>query len=212
MKHLFIFVFCFLFLIWLSFTNTLLISHRWVFSLAYPTLMYPEKISFEQSQKASNIVRLVHSAEQFSYLSVEENRHMNDVQLLFQTTSHLWVLILVGLLCFYFLLTHFFVNVSSQMILKLLMNTTVLFIGFIGVSTLFFWNSSFILFHRLLFDPGTWSFPTDSTLIQLFPETFWQHMFTVLLIMPVIEVLTLKQCAKYLRRTHNFSSNGTIPQ
>jgi integral membrane protein (TIGR01906 family) len=31
----------------------------------------------------------------------------------------------------------------------------------------------FTAFHGVFFDPGTWTFPADSLLIQLFPEPFW---------------------------------------
>jgi integral membrane protein (TIGR01906 family) len=31
----------------------------------------------------------------------------------------------------------------------------------------------FMVFHALFFAPGTWTFPYDSLLIQLFPEPFW---------------------------------------
>jgi integral membrane protein (TIGR01906 family) len=52
--------------------------------------------------------------------------------------------------------------------------------GSVGVATLaagafavLAWDSAFTLFHELLFPPGTWSFPLDSTLIQLYPPPFW---------------------------------------
>jgi len=35
------------------------------------------------------------------------------------------------------------------------------------------WSTAFTLFHQVFFPPGTWSFPPDSTLIQLYPPEFW---------------------------------------
>jgi uncharacterized membrane protein len=35
------------------------------------------------------------------------------------------------------------------------------------------WPILFVGFHEVLFEPGTWQFPSDSSLIRLFPERFW---------------------------------------
>lgn len=32
----------------------------------------------------------------------------------------------------------------------------------------------FLLFHEVIFPKGNWAFPVQSTLIQIFPETFWK--------------------------------------
>jgi integral membrane protein (TIGR01906 family) len=42
-----------------------------------------------------------------------------------------------------------------------------------GVFAVVAWDSAFTLFHELLFPPGTWSFPPDSTMILLYPPDFW---------------------------------------
>jgi len=43
----------------------------------------------------------------------------------------------------------------------------------IGAFAILAWDSAFTLFHELFFPPGTWTFPADSTLIQLYPPQFW---------------------------------------
>jgi integral membrane protein (TIGR01906 family) len=43
----------------------------------------------------------------------------------------------------------------------------------IGLFAVVAWDSAFTLFHELLFPPGTWSFPPDSTMILLYPPAFW---------------------------------------
>lgn len=53
------------------------------------------------------------------------------------------------------------------------------------------WNIAFTLFHEVLFPPGTWQFPIDSTLIQLYPEQFWSTgalLFFILFILCVITI------------------------
>lgn len=42
-----------------------------------------------------------------------------------------------------------------------------------------FWDSAFVLFHRVFFTGDTWLFPYSDTLIRLFPVTFWQDIFGV---------------------------------
>ncbi len=43
----------------------------------------------------------------------------------------------------------------------------------IGIFAIVAWDAAFTLFHELLFPPGTWSFPPDSTMIRLYPPGFW---------------------------------------
>jgi integral membrane protein (TIGR01906 family) len=43
----------------------------------------------------------------------------------------------------------------------------------IGLLAIFAWDTVFTLFHELLFPPGTWAFPPDSTMILLYPPEFW---------------------------------------
>jgi integral membrane protein (TIGR01906 family) len=43
----------------------------------------------------------------------------------------------------------------------------------IGLFAVLAWDTAFTLFHELLFPPGTWSFPSDSTMILLYPPDFW---------------------------------------
>lgn len=43
----------------------------------------------------------------------------------------------------------------------------------IALFILLLWDTFFVLFHELLFPPGTWSFSYSDSLIRLFPEMFW---------------------------------------
>lgn len=53
--------------------------------------------------------------------------------------------------------------------------TLALLVG-VGGLMLTQWNVFFTGFHKLLFPPGTWTFPTSDTLIRLFPERFWMDV------------------------------------
>jgi integral membrane protein (TIGR01906 family) len=45
-----------------------------------------------------------------------------------------------------------------------------------GLAAVFDFSSFFAGFHALFFAPGTWTFPSDSLLIRMFPEPFWIAM------------------------------------
>ncbi|MDO9557692.1 MAG: DUF1461 domain-containing protein [Coriobacteriia bacterium] len=46
-------------------------------------------------------------------------------------------------------------------------------IGMLLLTGLFDFDSLFVAFHGLFFQPGTWTFPADSLLILVFPTDFW---------------------------------------
>lgn len=50
-----------------------------------------------------------------------------------------------------------------------------LFLGF-GLWAAFGFDSLFAALHSLFFAEGTWTFPSDSLLIQMYPEGFWMGM------------------------------------
>lgn len=62
-----------------------------------------------------------------------------------------------------------------------------------------FFDQAFTVFHGLLFEPGTWQFPAESHLIQLFPERFWYDTALVACALLVAEALGLAWLARRLR-------------
>lgn len=50
---------------------------------------------------------------------------------------------------------------------------TVLFIGAIGLFSLFAFDAFFVTFHRIFFEGDTWLFNLSDSLIQFYPEVFW---------------------------------------
>lgn len=58
------------------------------------------------------------------------------------------------------------------------------------------WNALFTTFHELLFSAGTWQFPADSRLIQLFPDWFWQSAAAVLALLLLAEGFVLSRVAR----------------
>mgnify|MGYP001083681504 CR=1 FL=1 len=54
-------------------------------------------------------------------------------------------------------------------------------------------------FHGLFFEPGTWQFPTDALLIQLFPEAFWAVSAAVWAGLALAGAALLGVCARLAR-------------
>ena len=47
------------------------------------------------------------------------------------------------------------------------------FVLLAAAAAVFDFSAFFTAFHGLFFEAGTWTFPYDSLLIRLFPESFW---------------------------------------
>jgi integral membrane protein (TIGR01906 family) len=60
-----------------------------------------------------------------------------------------------------------------------------------GLAGLADFESLFVRFHGVLFEPGTWMFPPDSMLIRLFPERFWVYSGVAWAIVSAVGALLL---------------------
>ena len=56
----------------------------------------------------------------------------------------------------------------------------------LGISAAFAFTMAFEFFHRLFFADGTWTFPSNSLLIQTFPEPFWMYISAMWMALVVI--------------------------
>ena len=69
----------------------------------------------------------------------------------------------------------------------------------------------FTAFHGLFFESGTWTFPADSLLIQLFPEPFWMTAGASWAALVLIGALLLWLAALWLERTSLEPPSPTAP-
>jgi len=103
---------------------------------------------------------------------------MVDVQRLVQQALAVWggalVLLLLGFAYLLWKDTPSFARTLSES-----GRFTFLFLLFVLGAVLIFWDSAFVLFHRVFFTGDTWLFPYSDTLIRLFPVNFWQDIFGV---------------------------------
>lgn len=158
----------------------------WFVRLEYSRPDFPPAFTFSPEARfhfATESIRYIRgdtSLQQFRDLGVYNEReisHMVDVQrvtvaaLAVQILSGLTLLVaLVYLLWRPFSRTWAYAGLVSGAIL------TVVLLGLIGVFSVTAFDTFFVLFHRIFFTGDTWLFlPTDS-LIQFYPEMFWQDI------------------------------------
>lgn len=107
-----------------------------------------------------------------------ELTHMADVKKVIKNMNSF---LLINIILSTLLLLHTSTKLNNKEFKKFLSKylKTGGIITLIIISTLFIltlnFDFTFNLFHSLLFQPGTWIFPENSILIQLFPLTFFQQ-------------------------------------
>lgn len=122
-------------------------------------------------------------ASLINILTPNEASHIYDVHTLFITQ------ILCSLVALPILIS--IIKKNSLTILRSTAKTSIIILFIFTLPILLLFNTSFIYFHHLLFPQGNWSFPPDSTLIQLYPESFWYYSALALFILTILELLFL---------------------
>jgi integral membrane protein (TIGR01906 family) len=64
---------------------------------------------------------------------------------------------------------------------------TAMLVVLVGAGIAVAWPLFFVGFHELFFQPGTWSFASDSGLIKLYPEQFWFDVSVALAAVTALE-------------------------
>jgi len=113
------------------------------------------------SAHASVIGFLLGFTNELFGVSNNELQHMTDVRFLFFLSSLIFMVNLV----FWLLLRRERLNAYPLWY-------TIFPAILVGIALIFF-NTSFILFHKLLFTNTFWIFPPESWIIQLYPESFF---------------------------------------
>ena len=168
---------------------------------------FPEDIfGFNKEQRigfASENVRYLRDNLQISTLEEQNNQgqplyntrelnHMEDVQNVYQFFWKAWIAISV-LISLIFILTLArrgnWRAFSSA--IKLGGFGTAGLIAIVEILAFVGWDTWFLIFHKLLFANGTWTFSYSDTLIRLFPQKFWMDaVFTITGLSLIIGLLT----------------------
>lgn len=166
-----------------------------VISLQYRFLPLPNESYSTKTQKASTVLVIAqaltpqHSDTQAFYslpLSVPEYQHLFTVSQLLFRHQILCVIISIVTICF-FCSTPYVVITRTD--LTRFFTSILVIVSTCLALALLWWETFFIQFHTILFPDGNWSFPDTSTLIQLFPDRFWQIMVVEVFVCSVITLL-----------------------
>lgn len=103
--------------------------------------------------------------------TTDEASHLVDVQKVMVFTNYVFysLLLLLSLTLNYYRKDKAFL----QKVLRYAGIYTVAFIFILLISSFFFFNTIFTIFHQVFFPQGNWIFPADSLLIQTFPLDFF---------------------------------------
>ena len=124
--------------------------------------------------------------------NLRELSHMEDVQDVYQFFWNVWktislIMVLVAILS----LTWRGNWQAFASALKIGGFGTAIFIAIIGILAFIGWDTWFLIFHKLFFTDGTWTFNFSDTLIRLFPQKFWvDAVFTVSGLSLILGLLT----------------------
>lgn len=162
----------------------------------YNKVGFPEDIfGFNKEQRigfASENVRYLRDNLPISMLEEQNNQgkplynirelnHMEDVQNVYQFFWKAWIAIsvLIGLIYILTLARRGNWRAFSSAI-KLGGFSTAGLIAIVGILAFVGWDTWFLIFHKLFFANGTWTFSYSDTLIRLFPQKFWMDaVFTI---------------------------------
>ncbi|MCF7834867.1 DUF1461 domain-containing protein [Candidatus Gracilibacteria bacterium] len=136
-----------------------------------------------------------------------EASHLRDVQKIF---SIIYYILRISILVFVLNVSFLIYSKKSNQILKLLFIGSIITLSFILVlifTTALNFRLSFNIFHEIFFPQGNRSFPIDSNLIKLFPESFFilisQKIFYTISIISLIIIIFYLIKKKTSREVNN---------
>lgn len=159
-------------------TPIILLWHQAAVMLIYTTASLP-------SQNLNQAVLVINHSSQLGF-TLNEINHLQDVGRLIQFSRVVFTLSLLFLIYLYYF--HHHRHTLSQLLKQIKSASIISFWGSILIIIVFslFWEFAFVSFHQLFFPQGNWAFPADSLLITLFPEIFWQMVFTAYALLVIL--------------------------
>lgn len=127
--------------------------------------------------------------------------HMIDVkEAADQLRNIFWVLLVLEIITLgFFFSQHELRPLAADLLRRGGWATIIALVGigaFIGLA----WQYFFVLFHELLFPPGTWTFLYTDSLIRLFPEQFWFDVGILIVGATLLEGVVLVIIGRLLKR------------
>ncbi len=141
-----------------------------------------------------------------------ELKHMQDVQAVFQVGVLAWNIGLVVALAAALVLGR---TEPGRRALAAAFKAggliTTGLVGAIGLLAVVAWQLWFVAFHRIFFQPGTWTFQYTDTLIRLFPERFWFDAAVTVAVGSVTAGLLVSAVGWRLLRPRQAAAQALLP-
>lgn len=175
----------------LAFVTTILI-------FSYRTTLF----FFPLTESQENTIHFLQGKEELRvYYTPGEISHLEDVA---QAMNWLQIMFYVGVILSLAILIYHLQE--KEKLIEFLFWGGITVISVIVILTIVIgadFNAAFIIFHKLFFPQGNWTFPVDSTLVKVFPETFFIHfsrfMFLPAAMTSLVSIL-LSTLFKYYRK------------
>ena len=117
--------------------------------------------------------------------NIYEKRHLLDVKRVLDSTYKLWLVLLsLSIISLVLFRKKYKIFLKQVAIFGLALSILLI------VSSINF-MSSFQFFHGLFFNAKTWIFPSNSTLIELFPLIYFQQFFFIVLVGSMVLFISL---------------------
>jgi integral membrane protein (TIGR01906 family) len=132
-----------------------------------------------------------------------ELNHMEDVKEIVEIVLVIWSALIVALLGLVFIggFTAGWVKIGRSLGNGAKLTFILMVALLLGVIVIF--PIVFVAFHEIFFDPGTWMFSFQDSLIRLFPQRFWQTAFLAVGILTLIQVGIIYLIGRLLSRVQS---------
>ena len=200
--------------------NVMLMINPYYVKYEYSKEDFPPSERFSEEERFNSSTQVIEylrnttsldSLKETGLYAQKELEHLKNVRLLtkkFFLAQKVSVVLLVYLILFAILLDKNRWSVISFVFFGCLVSLViVLWMFVIGY---FDFNWLFTKFHEVLFPRGSWSFGSQDTLIQLYPEKFWVDSGFLLLSLIFIESLLLSAVTLVLMRRLKKTKNSNI--
>jgi integral membrane protein (TIGR01906 family) len=132
---------------------------------------------------------------------------MEDVKDIVEIAMRVWVSLLAILFGLVMLMGFLAGWAEAGNALKNGARLTLVIMGILLLGVIIIFPIVFVAFHEIFFDPGTWMFSFQDSLIRLFPQRFWQVAFLAVGLLTGIQAAVLFLVGQFFSR-----SSGLVPQ
>ena len=162
-------------------TSVAVIISIFLLSIILVSIIQPLHIPFlgdvdqQDVDRAITTFLLTGNEEQIDFLTPNEQSHMHDVKVLLDLGILILLTLIIGLVLTY-----------DQHVFKRIRFVPLLAAVVLGILSLTPFTTLFAQFHEVVFPQGNYTFPFDSILIQTYPESFFQMMFVLIIVIYLV--------------------------